>query len=194
MKEMTRAMLETVAILMLAAIGCADPEATVHPTEETDGKSTGKDGDADGGSDTGPSESYANVTAVAASGGDGAYLFGVTLETSDIDCTRYADWWEVVTPSGDLVYRRILAHPHTATIMGNPFTRSSPGGAVAVASDQVVVVRGHMNDAGYVGKVMRGTVDGGFVEAPDIGTDFYPGLASRGEQPDECIPEEQFGR
>jgi hypothetical protein len=48
----------------------------------------------------------ADVTAVRVSGAPGAYTFSVTLSSPDTGCDQYADWWEVITPDGELVYRR----------------------------------------------------------------------------------------
>lgn len=56
---------------------------------------------------------YANVTAVLTSGSDGCYTFSVSVESSDLDCSQYANWWEVVATDGCLVYRKILDHSHT---------------------------------------------------------------------------------
>jgi hypothetical protein len=132
----------------------------------------------------------ANVTAVEALGSANSYNFSVTLETDDIDCSQFADWWEVLTEEGELIYRRILTHPHTEGLSGNPFTRS--GGTVNVAPDQTVIVRAHMNNTGYGGMAMRGTAEGGFEPAPDIGPNFAPDVAAEGEQPGECTPEEEI--
>jgi hypothetical protein len=63
----------------------------------------------------------------------------------------------VVSTDGVLIYRRILAHSH---VTEQPFTR--PGGNVKISSDQVVIVRAHMNSTGYGGKVMVGSVKYGF--------------------------------
>ena len=134
-----------------------------------------------------PETGFADVIAVAVTGNENNYTFNATLSTSDIDCTHFADWFEVLTDSGELVYRRILAHPHTEAFSGNPFTRG--GGSVTVTSGQVVIVRAHLNDAGYAGMAMRGTVDSGFEDAPDITAVFAPGVASEPPQPEECIPE-----
>ena len=130
---------------------------------------------------------FADVIAVAVTGGENNYTFNATLETSDIDCSHFANWFEVLTDSGELVYRRILVHPHTEAFSGNPYTRG--GGPVSVSSDQEVIVRAHLNDLGYVGMAMRGTVDSGFEKAPDITAAFAPDVASELPQPEECIPE-----
>jgi hypothetical protein len=134
-----------------------------------------------------PEMGFADIIAVAVTGDENDYTFDVTLETSDIDCSHFANWFEVLTDSGELVYRRILAHPHTEALSGNPFTRG--GGSVSITSDQEVIVRAHLNDLGYVGMAMRGTVDSGFENAPDITAAFAPDVASESPQPEECIPE-----
>jgi len=80
----------------------------------------------------------ASVTNVTVTGSPGAYTFNVTIESSDLGCDQYADWWEVVRNDGSLAYRRILAHSH---ITEQPFTRS--GGPVNVAENEFVTVRVH---------------------------------------------------
>ena len=147
-------------------------------------------GEAGAASENPNDDGSANVVAVAVTGDPNAYGFDVTLETTDVDCSHFADWWEVVTPEGELVYRRILAHPHTDGLSGNPFTRG--GGPVEIAADQEVVVRAHLNDLGYVGVARRGTAGGSFVIADDIDATFATSVESETPQPDECIPEEQI--
>ena len=186
----------------MLCVSCStnETEATTDPGNESDdtasdtfasGDDAGDTDDAGAGeSDTenGSLDSWVNVIAVAASGSDGAYAFSVTIESADIDCTRYADWWEVISEDGTLLYRRILAHPHTEELSGNPVTRS--GSPVPVSAQDNVIVRAHMNDAGYSGTPMRGTVEDGFVSFPEITSDFASEVESEEPQPDECIPEE----
>jgi len=118
-----------------------------------------------------PETPHADVNEVEVRGEAGDYTFSVTVESPDTGCEQYANWWEVISADGrDLIYRRILAHPHTNE---QPFTRS--GGPVVVASDSAVVIRAHMHDAGYGGQALRGTVDSGFstVDLPDgFGTEI----------------------
>lgn len=121
----------------------------------------------------------AAVTNVTASGEDGGYSFSVTIRSDETGCDRYADWWEVVRPDGELVYRRILAHSH---VDEQPFTRS--GGPVAVAADEEVYVRVHMNDTGYADAGARFTVDGGFLAMDLAG--FAPELAESQPLPSGC--------
>ena len=100
----------------------------------------------------------ADVTAVSVTGNAGDYRFSVTVSSPDTGCDQYADWWEVLGESGDLLYRRVLLHSHVGE---QPFSRS--GGPVA--ADQVVWVRAHMNPQGYGGVAFKGTVQDGFAAA-----------------------------
>lgn len=134
---------------------------------------------------------YANVVAVTATGNDFAYTFNVSVESADIDCTQFANWWEVLTEDGALSYRRILEHSHTdangtsdADAPGNTFTRS--GGPVPVGANTIVIVRAHVSTGGYNGAVMRGSVAEGFVQALDIEGDFAADVEDDAPQPTGC--------
>ncbi len=121
-------------------------------------------------SDEASEKEAANVTKVSVSGEAESYTFSITIESPDTGCDQYADWWEVLAETGELLYRRILLHSH---VNEQPFTRS--GGPVEIASDQIVIVRAHMNNTGYAGNMLKGSVDTEFVEfvseeafAPDV--------------------------
>jgi hypothetical protein len=122
----------------------------------------------------------ANVVSVAVSGSPGAYDFSVAIRSPDTGCERYADWWEVLSADGRLLYRRILFHSHADE---QPFERS--GGPVPVGADQVVWVRAHMNRSGYGGVVFKGTPRSGFSAAQPA-----PGFAAHAEKqaplPSDC--------
>lgn len=122
----------------------------------------------------------ADVVSVTVSGNENAYQFAVSIASPDTGCDQYANWWEVTTTSGDLVYRRILAHSH---INEQPFIRS--GGPVAIGSNQEVIIRAHMHDAGYGGAVYRGSVSSGF-EAEALSGDFAAELATAEPLPTGC--------
>lgn len=122
----------------------------------------------------------AKITEVAVSGNSGNYTFNVTIESPDTGCDQYADWWEVFTPDGELLYRRILAHSH---VDEQPFTRS--GGPVPITENTEVIVRAHMNNLSYGTQVFRGTVSGGF-EVDSIGTDFAIQLETTEPLPTDC--------
>lgn len=123
---------------------------------------------------------YANVTEVDARGSAGAYAFSVTVRSPDTGCTQYADWWEVLSEEGELLYRRVLAHSHTEE---QPFTRS--GGPVEIEASQEVVVRAHMSTSGYGGEGMKGSLANGF-DIVKLGPDFAPDGADHGPLPDSC--------
>jgi hypothetical protein len=123
----------------------------------------------------------ADVTAVRVSGAPGAYTFSVTLSSPDTGCDQYADWWEVITPDGELVYRRILAHSH---VNEQPFTRS--GGPVELQETTQAIVRAHMNNAGYGGVAFSGSPASGCAADPSVTSALTPQLADQAPQPDSC--------
>ena len=109
------------------------------------------------------SENFGDIVKVTVSGIDSNYTFSVTISSPDTGCDQYADWWEVISEDGDLIYRRILGHSH----VGGPFTRS--GGPVQITANTVVWIRAHMNNTGYgenEGVMYRGTVECGFKATP----------------------------
>jgi hypothetical protein len=99
----------------------------------------------------------ADVVSVQVTGQPNGYQFNVQVASPDTGCEQYADWWEVLSEDGQLLYRRVLLHSHVGE---QPFTRS--GGPVAVDENTVVVLRAHMNNGGYGGVALRGSVSGGF--------------------------------
>ena len=56
-----------------------------------------------------------------------------------------------------------------------------------IAAAEVVLVRAHMSNGGYNGMVMRGSVADGFVQAPEIGSDFFVELENEDPQPEDCL-------
>lgn len=124
--------------------------------------------------------SRADVQGVAVRGSAGSYLFQVTVRSPDRGCDRYANWWEVVTPEGELVYRRVLRHSH---VEEQPFVRS--GGPVPLAADQIVIVRAHMEPAGYGGTAYRGSAADGF-RLTRLAPDFAAELAQQEPLPETC--------
>ena len=109
-------------------------------------------------------DQFANIAEIAIKGDANNYQFSVTITSPDRGCDQYADYWEVVSLEGELIYRRILRHSH---VDEQPFTRS--GGPVLISADEVVWIRAHMNTEGYGGKAYRGSVIDGFnqTEIPD---------------------------
>ena len=125
-------------------------------------------------------EPRADVLRVEARGRPGAYELAVTVQSPDRGCDHYTNWWEVVSPDGKVLFRRVLMHSHPDE---QPFTR--PGGPVPIAADATVVVRAHFHPTGYGGAALRGSVAKGFAPwTPPPG--FAAELAEQPPHPSEC--------
>lgn len=57
-------------------------------------------------------------------GSAGRFRFSVTLLHADNGWDHYADRWQVLSPEGDVLATRVLAHPHDSE---QPFTRGLSG-------------------------------------------------------------------
>jgi len=123
---------------------------------------------------------FANVVSVAVTGQANQYQVSVGISSPDTGCEQYADWWEVLSEDGELIYRRILLHSH---VNEQPFTRS--GGPVDIGEDTVVYIRAHMNQEGYGGNIMKGSVESGFhnIENPP---NFSPDIEIEPPLPSGC--------
>jgi len=124
--------------------------------------------------------SLADVTAVRATGEPGAYRFYVEIRSPDRGCDQYADWWEIVTAEGELVYRRVLLHSH---VDEQPFERS--GGPVDVDPDTTLWIRAHMQPGGYGGQAFTGIVRTGFRKTV-LDPAFAAGLSESPPLPESC--------
>ena len=109
-----------------------------------------------------------------------SFVFSVGIESPDTGCDQYANWWEVITPEGTLLYRRILAHSH---ITEQPFVRS--GGPIDMDENAEVYIRAHMHPTGYGGTAFRGTMSTGF-SAFSLDADFADNLAEEEPLPTGC--------
>lgn len=125
-------------------------------------------------------EKMASIVSVTSSGTENNYTFNVGISSPDTGCSQYANWWEVVKEDGTLLYRRILGHSH---VNEQPFIRS--GGTISIASDQVVIIRAHMNTSGYGTKAFIGSVSDGFSETI-LDVTFAEALAKVAPQPNGC--------
>ena len=123
---------------------------------------------------------FADVLSVDVSGQANAYQFNVRVSSPDKGCDQYADWWEVLSEDGKLLYRRVLLHSHVSE---QPFSRS--GGPVEVDENAIVLVRAHMNIGGYGGAALRGSVSGGF-ESVQLETGFAADIEALPPLPEGC--------
>lgn len=88
----------------------------------------------------------ARVTdATAHARADGRYDISVTVLHEDTGWDHYADGWEVLTPDGQQLGKRVLMHPHVGE---QPFTRSLAGIEVPGHIDSVLI-RVHDSVHGY---------------------------------------------
>jgi len=120
------------------------------------------------------------VTEVKVTGEENNYTFAVTLKTPDTGCDQYANWWEVIDTDGNLITRRILGHSH---VDEQPFTRSK--GGVNITANQEVIIRGHMNNTGYISSGFQGSVESGF-NAVELEAGFAVVIESSEPQPGPC--------
>ncbi len=126
--------------------------------------------------------SMASVEAVEITESESQYLFSVTVRSPDTGCDRYANWWEVITEDGTLLYRRILAHSH---VDEQPFTRSGGFSKTDIDANEPIIVRVHMEPDGYSNLAMSGRV-GEALEPTTLSPDFALALAEADPQPAGC--------
>ncbi len=126
-------------------------------------------------------EPRADVLRVAAKARPGGYEFTVTVKSPDRDCDQYANWWEVLSLDGRLLFRRVLMHSHPEE---QPFAR--PGGPIAISAQETVIVRAHFHPTGYGGAALRGSVAKGFSAWPEAPPGFAADLAREKPHPTEC--------
>ena len=114
------------------------------------------------------------------------YTFDVSILSPDWDCNYYADWWEVLSEDGDLLYREVFQENH---IDEQPF--KSTGKPIKIEADRVVIVRAHMHtndddDTGYEAmQALKGSVDNGF-EFIRLSKNFAKSVAKEDPQPPKC--------
>lgn len=123
----------------------------------------------------------ADVVSVEVDSDGDLHTFSVGLLSPDVDCDQYADWWELLSVDGSLVYRRILNHSH---VDEQPFVRSST--PIKLASNTPLIVRGHMHPVGYGGRMFTGTISAGFTQYTGK-SDFADGLEKQEPLPDDCL-------
>lgn len=129
---------------------------------------------------TGSGNNKAKIVSVTTSGNENKYNFNIGISSPDKGCSQYANWWEVTTETGDLIYRRTLGHSH---VNEQPFVRS--GGSVKINKEQIVIIRLHMNNTGYSINAFKGSVSQGFKSFKTT-NDFAITLENRSPQPTGC--------
>ena len=87
----------------------------------------------------------ARILDVKVTENQGSFRFDVTLEHADTGWDHYADGWEVMSPAGDILGKRVLAHPH---VDEQPFTRSLSGVRIPQGVNSVTI-RAHDSVHGY---------------------------------------------
>lgn len=87
----------------------------------------------------------ARIVDVKVTDNQGSFRFDVTLEHADTGWDHYADGWEVMSPAGDILGKRVLAHPH---VDEQPFTRSLSGVRIPQGVN-TVTIRAHDSVHGY---------------------------------------------
>ena len=87
----------------------------------------------------------AKVVDARATDNQGSFRFDVTLRHDDAGWDHYADGWEVLSPAGDILGKRVLAHPH---VNEQPFTRSLSGVKIPQGIS-TVSIRAHDSVHGY---------------------------------------------
>lgn len=85
------------------------------------------------------------IAADASPNGDGSYTVSATIRHGDTGWDHYVDNFEVLSPDGTLLERRVLYHPH---VDEQPFTRSV-GGVKVPSGIKKVIVRAHDKVHGY---------------------------------------------
>lgn len=76
------------------------------------------------------------VTNVTTSQSGNSWRFNVAILHPDSGWDHYSDGWEVVTESGDILGKRLLAHPHENE---QPFTRSVSGVVIPTSTRHVLI-------------------------------------------------------
>lgn len=165
---------------LLCAIACGQNDDKATTDAEQEMQIEMDDDESSEAEEESESEEAAFVESVTISGDEDAYTFNVTLKSPDTGCDQYADWWEVLSLDGELLYRRILGHSH---VNEQPFTRS--GGPVAINAREEVYVRLHMNNTGYSSRGLKGSKNMAFVEKT-FNSDFAEELETAAPLPDGC--------
>gem|GEM_PF-637244 len=133
------------------------------------------------------------VLRVAKSGNPGDYTLEVTLKSLDQSCDYHASWWEVITPDGKLLARKVLD-----TIHRDKQLFTSQLSSINIAADQDVLIRAYYQGSygsdldsgyalsGYTDQALHGSIKNGF-KSVRLSPDFARWLEKDDPQPERCI-------
>jgi hypothetical protein len=79
------------------------------------------------------------INAEAINTGENTFHFNVTLKHQDTGWQHYANKWQILSPTGELLGTRVLFHPHENE---QPFTRGLSG-VVIPKNIRTVIIRGY---------------------------------------------------
>jgi hypothetical protein len=98
----------------------------------------------------------AKIVDVEVTNNNDSYRFDVTLRHDDAGWDHYADGWEVLSPEGKILGKRVLAHPHVSE---QPFTRSLSGVRIPQGLT-TISIRAHDSVHGYNKEVFEVSLPG----------------------------------
>jgi len=127
-----------------------------------------------------PAGPFANMVSVEAHGVSEVYTFQVEVQSNVQLCDHRADFWEVLTPDGVLLFRHLIP-----VVSRRDGTRTHFGAPVRVAADQPLIIRAHMDPTGYGQDALVGSVQGGF-ERTQLEWGFAAELEGSFPQPRLC--------
>ncbi|MDY6941245.1 MAG: tetratricopeptide repeat protein, partial [Cyanobacteriota bacterium] len=127
---------------------------------------------------------------------EGKYKLSVKIQSPDKSCSRYADWWEVLSEEGELLGRKILDTPHE---FERPFTTEK---TLSLDPKQTILVRAHFSDDlddnsnngidKYTTQAMKGKVGKpDSFESIRLPARFAISVEKDGEQPTKCEESER---
>jgi hypothetical protein len=122
----------------------------------------------------------ANVVSVRAENAAVGYRLRVAITSPDLGCQQYADWWELLSEDGALIYRDTWAESHAGR---QPFERLSD--VLELSPEAIVIVRAHMSNTGYGGTAQKGSLVDGFVPTV-LPPAFAADVATRPPLPPPC--------
>lgn len=121
----------------------------------------------------------------------GGYLLSVTIQSPDEDCQNHTDWWEIITPKGDLLHRQIIDTVHSES---EPFVSESL--ITGIDPQEEIIIRAHFSGpydeyrsgeeaSGYSDQGRKGTLESEDFESIRLSKDFARQLTKVEPLPDK---------